>query len=61
VIESAPRAGLAGLLRGQTAGEDDSAAEDLLKAAGFHPVRLLAVREGYRFTEGLKSAAGSRQ
>jgi SAM-dependent methyltransferase len=26
-----------------------------LEAAGFKPVRLLAAREGYRFTEGLKT------
>jgi ubiquinone/menaquinone biosynthesis C-methylase UbiE len=64
VIESAPRGGLAGLLRAQAVDEDyiaSGGAESVLKAAGFHPVRTLAVREGYRFTEGLKSAAGSRQ
>jgi len=58
VIESAPRGGLAGLLRAQTADDEqaaDGVAEKLLKTAGFHPVRMLAVREGYRFTEGLKA------
>jgi SAM-dependent methyltransferase len=31
-------------------------ATTLLEAAGFHPVRLLADRDGQRFTEGLKRA-----
>ena len=58
VIESAPRGGLAGLLRTQAVDETyvaSGGAESVLKAAGFHPVRTLAVREGYRFTEGLKA------
>jgi len=58
VIESAPRGGLAGLLRTQAVDEDyvaSGGAESVLKAAGFHPVRTLAEREGYRFTEGLKA------
>jgi SAM-dependent methyltransferase len=57
VIESAPRGGLAGLLRRQATDQYVAygGAESALKAAGFHPVRTLAVREGYRFTEGLKA------
>lgn len=58
VIESARRGGLAGLLRAPTVDEkymSSGGTESVLKAAGFHPVRTLAVREGYRFTEGLKA------
>ena len=57
-IEAGARTGLAGLLRPgaktgaayQTAG----GASAVIEGAGFKPVRLLADREGYRFTEGLK-------
>jgi SAM-dependent methyltransferase len=58
VIESAPRGGLAGLLRPQAVDEHylaSGGAQSVLKAAGFHPVRTFAEREGYRFTEGLKA------
>lgn len=33
----------------------ENAAAGMLEAAGFHPVRLLAERDGERFTEGWKS------
>lgn len=58
VIESAPRDGLARLLRPRTSDEHYSkagGAVGALKAEGFRPVRLLGEREGYRFTEGLKA------
>lgn len=32
----------------------DGGAARLLEAAGFHPVRVLADRDGQRFTEGLR-------
>jgi SAM-dependent methyltransferase len=57
VIEVGRRGGFAGLLRSQTVDQQYTASggtEGALKAAGFHPVRTLAEREGYRFTEGLK-------
>ncbi len=51
-----------GLVRTRTAGLDAFRAEGgsaaLLEAAGFHPVRVLADREGQRFTEGMKTRAG---
>jgi hypothetical protein len=34
----------------------EGGASRLLEAAGFHPVRVLADRDGQRFTEGLKTA-----
>jgi len=58
-IEAELRSGLAALLRARR--PDDSAyvaaggTPGAMEAAGFKPVRLLAEREGYRFTEGLKS------
>jgi SAM-dependent methyltransferase len=58
VIEAMPRQGLAALFRGQPVDEHYAAAggsEGALKAEGFKPVRLLGEREGYRFTEGLKT------
>jgi ubiquinone/menaquinone biosynthesis C-methylase UbiE len=58
VIESMPRGGLAGLLRGHKVNEHYAAAggaEGALKAEGFKPVRVLGEVEGYRFTEGLKT------
>jgi ubiquinone/menaquinone biosynthesis C-methylase UbiE len=58
VIESAPRQGLAALFRSHTVNEHYAAAggaEGALRAEGFRPVRLLGEREGYRFTEGLKT------
>jgi hypothetical protein len=58
VVESAPRGGLAGLLRGHTVNEHYAAAggaEGALKAERFNPVRSLGEAEGYRFTEGLKT------
>lgn len=58
VIEAAPRQGLAALFRGHAVNEHYAAAggaDAALKAEGFRPVRLLGEREGYRFTEGLKT------
>jgi SAM-dependent methyltransferase len=58
VIESGPRGGLAGLLRGHRIDEHYAAgggAEGALKAEGFRPVRLLGEADGLKFTEGLKA------
>lgn len=58
VVESAPRAGLAGLLRGHAVNEHYAAgggAEGALKAEQFRPVRTVGEAEGYRFVEGLKT------
>jgi len=58
VIESAPRGGLAGLLRKTVSNPSYDAhggAAGALKAEGFRPVRSLGEHEGYRFTEGLKT------
>jgi SAM-dependent methyltransferase len=50
--------GFLGLKRGRPAGlgafHAAGGAQRLLETAGFHPVRLLADREGQRFTEGIK-------
>jgi SAM-dependent methyltransferase len=58
VVEGRPRT-LLGLFRGQPAGHDafrvEGGAARLLEAAGFHPVRVLADRDGQRFTEGLRT------
>lgn len=63
VIESAPRAGLAGLLRARAVNEHYDAggrAEGALKAERFRPVRSLGEHEGYKFTEGLKTGNSDR-
>lgn len=48
-----------GLVRTRSAGLDafrsEGGSAKLLEAAGFQPVRILADREGQRFTEGLKA------
>jgi SAM-dependent methyltransferase len=57
-IEAGPKSGLAGMLsphRPDPAYEAAGGPVALLQAAGFRPVRVLWEREGYRFTEGLKS------
>jgi SAM-dependent methyltransferase len=58
VIEGRPR-GFFGFLQAPTRGLDEFRAQGgaaaLLEQAGFRPVRLLAEREGQRFTEGLKT------
>jgi SAM-dependent methyltransferase len=57
VIEPGRGAGLSGLLRragGAAAFERQGGAAAVLAAAGFRAVRVLAEREGYRFTEGIK-------
>ena len=56
-IEAGARTGLASLLRSgvkSEPGAENAGASAMLGAAGFKPVRLLADREGFRFTEGLK-------
>ncbi len=58
IVEGQPKR-LFGLVAGAaTPGLDafraEGGAEKLLEAAGFHPVRVLADRDGQRFTEGLK-------
>jgi SAM-dependent methyltransferase len=58
VIDAVPRGGLARLFRGHHVNEHYLAgggAEGALRAEGFAPVRVLAEREGYKFTEGLKT------
>lgn len=58
VIESVPRGGLAGLLRRRDVNEHYAAAggaQGALAAEGFKPVRVLAERDGCKFTEGLKA------
>ena len=58
VIEAGPKSGLAGVLNPYRPDPKYEAAGGTLAAlqtAGFKPVRLLWEREGYRFTEGLKS------
>ena len=54
VIEGSGRRGL-GRWFGAAAAMPASPAIAALSAAGFRPARLLAEREGYRFTEGLKT------
>jgi SAM-dependent methyltransferase len=58
-IEAGPATGIKSFIR-QSRGNvayDDVAGGVVgaLEAAGFKPVRLLAEREGYRFTEGIKT------
>jgi len=58
VIEAGPRSGLAGVIRPfrpDARYEAAGGALTALQAAGFTPVRVLWEREGYRFTEGLKT------
>ena len=57
-IEGGPRTGLAGLLsphRPDQQYQSAGGASALLQSAGFRPVRVLAERDGFTFTEGLKS------
>ena len=56
VIEAGRRTGVMALLGRSTTtpAADDDAAKTSMEAAGFIAVRLLADREGLRFTEGLK-------
>ena len=62
IVVERERRGLVRLLRGQPAGLDQfraaGGAEGLLTGSGFRPVRLLADRDGQRFTEGWVPAAG---
>ena len=57
IVEGRPKT-MFGLAGGRPAGLDafraDGGAARLLEAAGFHPVRVLADRDGQRFTEGLR-------
>lgn len=57
VIETAPRGGLGALFSSRAMDphyRNQGGAEAALKAEGFHPVRTLAEREGWLFTEGMK-------
>jgi SAM-dependent methyltransferase len=58
LLEPGPREGFAALLRPfreAAAYRDAGGGVGALESAGFRPVRQLAQREGYRFTEGLKT------
>lgn len=57
IVEWGPRAGLGSLVRPQRtdkAYDDSGGAARALAAAGFRASRVLAEREGYRFSEGMK-------
>jgi SAM-dependent methyltransferase len=54
IIEGSPRRGVAALFKMSTLNPDANRAATALGAAGFRVARVLAEREGYRFTEGLK-------
>ncbi len=57
VIETAPRGGLGALFSSRATDahyRNQGGAEAALKAEGFHPVRTLAERDGWLFTEGMK-------
>ena len=57
-IEAGPKSGLGGVLTPYKPDPDYEAAGGavaLLQAAGFRPVRILAERDGFKFTEGLKT------
>jgi SAM-dependent methyltransferase len=61
IVEGAPKK-LFGLVGGgAVSGLDrfraEGGAEKLLETAGFHPVRVLADRDGQRFTEGIRQLA----
>jgi SAM-dependent methyltransferase len=57
IVEGRPKT-LFGLAGGRPAGLDafqaEGGAAQMLESAGFHPVRVLADRDGQRFTEGLR-------
>ena len=56
VFEAGTRGGLAALLSTQRGrASDPNATMAALKRGGFHSVRVLADREGYRFIEGLRT------
>jgi ubiquinone/menaquinone biosynthesis C-methylase UbiE len=57
VIEAQPRSGLRGLFSAPRTGaayDQAGGSAASLEGAGFRAVRVLAERDGYRFTEGLK-------
>jgi hypothetical protein len=57
-IEAGPATGIMSFIRHPRGNEAYDAAGGIvsaLEAAGFKPVRLLAEREGYKFTEGIKT------
>ena len=54
VLERVPRRGVGAWFRSQQPPSHPSVATNALDSAGFRAARLLAEREGYRFTEGLK-------
>ena len=56
-IEAGAPSGLRAVLRQSQPSQGHETTGDIavaLEAAGFRPVRVLADREGYRFTEGIK-------
>lgn len=59
VVETAPTGirRLLGPARADAAYRSSGGAKPALEAAGFRPVRVLAERDGFRFTEGLKPGA----
>jgi hypothetical protein len=54
VIEKAGGFSLSGLFGAGSSGSRAEAATRALQTTGFRPVRHIAEREGWRFTEGLK-------
>lgn len=57
-IEAGPATGLASVFKPQRSNQEYESSGGIIAAletAGFRPVRLLAEREGYRFSEGIKS------
>lgn len=61
IVVEREKQGLLGALKGRTPGLDQfrerGGAAALLETSGFHPVRVLAERDGERFTEGWKPSA----
>ena len=57
-IEAGTRSGIAALFRSGGGTPDSAATVAALQRAGFRPVRHLADRDGFSFTDGLKGARG---
>jgi SAM-dependent methyltransferase len=58
-VEAGPRSGLSAMFASapaQTPFDQSGGTLAALQTAGFKPVRVLAEREGYKFTEGLKAS-----
>jgi SAM-dependent methyltransferase len=59
VVEAGPRSGFSAMLRpapATTPYDDSGGAVSGLQLSGFKPVRVLAERDGFKFTEGLKAS-----